>query len=281
MRQREIRLPGCREIELLGRAWLPDQGPRRVVVVSHGLGEHSGRYEALATRLVEEAGCAVYAVDHRGHGRSGGAAPANIDRFDYVVSDLGTFIGRAQREHPGTPTILFGHSMGGLVALECALRNPRVLTGLVLSAPALAPGEAVPSLRRAVAGFLARVAPNTGALAIEASAVSRDPAVVRAYQQDPLVFHGSVPARTAVELLQAMESVAGRAHQLRLPLLVQHGSADRLVPLAAVQPLYQRLGDPKLRTLRVYEGLFHEIYNEPERDRVIGDLLSWLAAVGH
>jgi alpha-beta hydrolase superfamily lysophospholipase len=277
MRQREIRLPGCREIELLGRAWLPDEGPRRVVVVSHGLGEHSGRYEALATRLVE-AGCAVYAVDHRGHGRSGGVAPANIDRFDYVVSDLGTFVGRAQREHPGTPTILFGHSMGGLVALDCALRNPRVLTGLVLSAPALAPGEAVPGFRRTVAGILAKIAPNAGVLAIEASAVSRDPAVVRAYQQDPLVFHGSVPARTAVELLQAMESVAGRAHQLRLPLLVQHGSADRLVPLAAVQPLYQRLGDPKLRTLRVYEGLFHEIYNEPERDRVIRDLEAWLEA---
>ena len=280
MRQREIRLPGCREVELLGRAWLPDHAPSRVVVVSHGLGEHSGRYEALAARLVE-AGSAVYAVDHRGHGRSGGAAPANIDRFDYVVSDLGTFIGRAQREHPGTATILLGHSMGGLVALDCALRNPRVLTGLVLSAPALAPGETVTPLRRAVARLMSRVAPNAGALSIAASAVSRDPAVVRAYEQDPLVFHGSVPARTAVELLQAMESVAARVHQLRMPLLVQHGGADRLVPLAAVQPVYQRLGDPKRRTLRVYEGLYHEICNEPERDRVIGDLLGWLAAVGH
>jgi len=278
MRQREMRLPGCRDIELHARAWLPDLEPRRVVVVSHGLGEHSGRYEPLASRLVA-AGCAVYAVDHRGHGRSGGAARANIDRFDYVVSDLGTFIGRAQREHPGTPTILFGHSMGGLIALDCALRNPRVLAGLVLSAPALAPGEAVPRFRRAVAGLLSRVAPNAGVLAIDASAVSRDAAVVRAYEQDPLVFHGSIPARTAVELLQAMESVAARVQQLRLPLLVQHGTADRLVPLAGVQPVYQRLGDPKLRTLRIYEGLYHEIYNEPERERVIGDLLRWMDAV--
>jgi alpha-beta hydrolase superfamily lysophospholipase len=278
MRRRELRLPGCREIELHARAWLPDGEPRRVVVLSHGLGEHSGRYEALATRLVED-GCAVYAVDHRGHGRSGGAAPANIDRFDYVVSDLGTFIGRAQREHPGTPTVLVGHSMGGLVALACALRNPRVLVGLVLSAPALAPGEAVPRLKRTVAGLLSRVAPNAGALAIDASAVSRDAAVRRAYEQDPLVFHGSVPARTAVELLKAMEDVAERVQQLSLPLLVQHGTADRLVPLAGVQPIYRRLGDPKRRALRTYEGLFHEIYNEPERERVIADLLGWLAAV--
>jgi alpha-beta hydrolase superfamily lysophospholipase len=154
-----------------------------------------------------------------------------------------------------------------------------VLVGLVLSAPALAPGEAVPRLKRTVAGLLSRVAPNAGALAIDASAVSRDAAVRRAYEQDPLVFHGSVPARTAVELLKAMEDVAERVQQLSLPLLVQHGTADRLVPLAGVQPIYRRLGDPKRRALRTYEGLFHEIYNEPERERVIADLLGWLAAV--
>jgi alpha-beta hydrolase superfamily lysophospholipase len=275
-----MRVPGCREVELHARAWLPDGELRTLVVVSHGLGEHSGRYQGLAERLVA-AGCAVYAVDHRAHGRSGGAAPANIDRFDYAVTDLGTFIGRAQREHPGVPTVLLGHSMGGLVALECALRNPRVLIGLALSAPALAAGEAVPALKLAVARLLSRVAPNVGMLAIDASAVSRDPAVVRAYEQDPQVFHGSVPARTAVELLQAMASVTARAHRLRLPVLVQHGTADRLVPLRAVQPVYQQLGDPKLRVLRTYADLYHEVYNEPEpeRERVIGDLLSWLAAL--
>lgn len=278
MRQRDVRLPGCGEVELQGRAWLPGGEPRTLLVVSHGLGEHSGRYQALAERLVA-AGFAVYAVDHRAHGRSAGTAPANIDRFDFLVSDLGTFVGRAQREHPEVPTVLFGHSMGGLVALECALRNPHVLQGLVLSAPALAPGEAVPALKRAVAKLLSRLAPNTGMLAIQASAVSRDAEVVGAYQRDPLVFHGSVPARTAVELLDAMTSVAARAHQLKLPVLVQHGTADRLVPLAAVQPVYKQLGDPRRRTLRSYADLYHEVYNEPEREQVIGDLLNWLAAL--
>jgi len=278
MRQRDLQMPGCGEVELKARAWLPDGEPRTLVVVSHGLGEHSGRYQGLAERLVA-AGCAVYAVDHRAHGRSGGSARANIDRFDFLASDLGTFTGRAQREHPDVPTVLFGHSMGGLVALECALRNPDVLVGLVLSGPALATGETVSSLKRAVGQLLTRIAPNAGMLTIEPSAVSRDPAVVRAYQQDPLVFHGSVPARTAVELLQAMSAVAARAHRLRLPVLVQHGSADRLVPLAAVQPVYQQLGDPKRRTLRSYPDLYHEVYNEPEREQVIGDLLGWIAAV--
>jgi alpha-beta hydrolase superfamily lysophospholipase len=278
--QRELRLRGCQEVELHGHAWLPEAEPRMVVVLSHGLGEHLGRYQWLAERLVQT-GCAVYAVDHRGHGRSGGAAPANIDRFDYVVSDLSTFTGRAQREHPGVPTVLFGHSMGGLIALDCALRNPRGLVGLVLSAPALAAAEAVPAMKLAIAKLMSRIAPNVGAVKLEAASVSRDPAVVRAYEQDPLVFHGSVPSRTAVELLSAMDSVAARASQLRLRVLAQHGTADRLVPLGGVQPVYQRLGEQRLRSLRIYEGLYHEIYNEPERERVLADLLSWLEAVRH
>jgi alpha-beta hydrolase superfamily lysophospholipase len=230
-------------------------------------------------RLVD-AGYAAYAIDHRAHGRSRVAAPANIGRFEYLVSDLGTFIGRAQREHPGVPTILFGHSMGGLVALDCALRNPRVLQALVLSAPALA-ADAVPTFKLVLARLMSRIAPNAGALELEAASVSRDAAVVRAYQQDPLVFHGSFPSRTVVELLAAMESTASRAGALKLPVLVQHGTADRLVPLAVVQPVYARLGEPRQRTLRIYEGLYHEVYNEPERDRVIADLLSWLEAVRH
>jgi acylglycerol lipase len=278
VKQRELQIPGCHDVQLQGRAWLPEEEPGMVVVLSHGLGEHAGRYEWLANRLVEK-GCAVYAVDHRGHGRSGGTARANIDRFDYVVSDLGMFTGRAQRQHPGVPMVLFGHSMGGLVALDCALRNSRGLVGLVLSAPALAAAEVVPPLKLAMARLMSRIAPNAGALKLEAAAVSRDPAVVRAYEQDPLVFHDSIPSRTAVELLDAMDSVASRARQLRLRVLAQHGTADRLVPLAGVQPVYQQLGVQRLRTLRIYDGLYHEIYNEPERDRVLADLLSWLEAV--
>jgi acylglycerol lipase len=250
------------------------------VVISHGLAEHAGRYEHLAGRLVA-AGYAVYAVDHRGHGRSGGPGRANLGRFDDVVTDLGTFVGRAQREHPGALAVLLGHSMGGLVALACALRNPKALRALVLSAPALSPGEAVGPGKALLARVLSTVAPNTGALVLPASAVSRDPAVVAAYERDPLVFHRSIPARTLVELVDGMTAVGARAHQLNLPLLVQHGSADRLVPLAAVRPVYQRLGNPKQRTLKVYEGLFHEVYNEPERERVIDDLIGWLEAVRH
>jgi alpha-beta hydrolase superfamily lysophospholipase len=275
MKQRELHFPGCQDASLFGQAWLPETAPRAVIVISHGLGEHGGRYASLATRLVGS-GYAVYAIDHRGHGRSSGRR-ANIERFDYLVSDLGIFIGRAQREHPDVPAILLGHSMGGAVALACALKHHKVLRSLVLSAPALAAGEALPAFKVWMVKLLSAIAPNVGALTLPAAAVSRDPAVVRAYESDPLVFHGSIPARTLAELLLAMQRLQRTAHELRLPVLAQHGTADSLVPLVAVHPIYQHLGVAKTRTLQVYEGLYHEVYNEPERDRVIADLEAWLA----
>jgi alpha-beta hydrolase superfamily lysophospholipase len=275
MRHRDLQFPGCQDTNLHGQAWLPERTPRAIIVVSHGLAEHGGRYAGLASRLVEK-GYAVYALDHRGHGRSSGRR-ANIDRFDYLVSDLGTFIGRAQREHPDTPVILLGHSMGGAIALACALKHHRVLRALVLSAPALSAGESVSALKLWVVKLLSAVSPNTGALKLPATAVSRDPAVVRAYESDPLVYHGSIPARTLAELIEAMRSLQQKAHELRIPVLIQHGTADSLVPLAATHPIYQHLGVAKSRTMQVYEGLYHEVYNEPERDRVIADLEAWLA----
>ncbi len=275
MEHRELQFPGCQDAALHGQAWLPESAPGAVIVVSHGLAEHGGRYEALGSRLVEQ-GYAVYAIDHRGHGRSSGRR-ANIDRFDYLVSDLGTFVGRAQREHPDTPVILLGHSMGGAIALACALKHHRVLRGLVLSAPALSAGESVSALKLWIVKLLSAVSPNTGALKLPAAAVSRNPAVVSAYESDPLVHHGAIPARTLAELLAAMRSLQQNAHELRIPVLIQHGTADSLVPLAATHPIYQHLGVAKSRTLLIYEGLFHEVYNEPERDRVIGDLEGWLA----
>lgn len=278
MRSRELQIPGMRDATLHAQAWLPEGEPRAVVVISHGLAEHGGRYAALAERLVGRR-YAVYALDHRGHGRSPGDR-ANIERFAYVVSDLGSFVGRAQRQHPGLPAFLVGHSMGGAIALGCALQYPDVLKGLVLSAPALAAGDDVPFLKSWLVRVLSAVAPGVGALTLPASAISRDPAVVGAYERDPLVYRGSIPARTLAELFAAMKDFPERVSRLGVPVLVQHGTADRLVPYDHNRPIYAALGQPRVRAVRTYEGLFHEIYNEPERDRVIGDLEAWLEAQG-
>jgi alpha-beta hydrolase superfamily lysophospholipase len=276
MQHRALHLKGCKEASLYGQAWLPERAARSVVVIAHGLGEHGGRYAGLAARLVEK-GYAVYAIDHRGHGRSSGPR-ANIERFDYVVADLVAFVAQARREHPDASMVLLGHSMGGAVALACALKLQDDLRALVLSAPALAAGESLPAFKLWMVKLLSSWSPNTGALKLPPTDVSRDPEVVRAYESDPLVYHGAVPARTLAELLQAMQRLEQTAHELRIPVLVQHGTADSLVPLAAVYPVYQHLGVAQSRSLQVYEGLYHEVYNEPERDRVIADLEAWLAS---
>lgn len=275
MRHREISVEGIGGVKLFAQAWLPDRAPSAVVVISHGLGEHSARYQWLAERLVG-AGRGVYALDHRGHGRSGGPR-ANIERFSHVVSDFSTFAGRAQRQHPETPLFLFGHSMGGAVAFASAARVQDTVTGLVLSGPALAAGEAIPAFQLLVARVLSLVAPNAGVLKLPAAAVSRDPAVVRAYEKDPLVMHEAIPARTVVELFNAMEGFPALAKRLRLPVLIQHGTADALVSVDGARAVHHAMAS-KDRTFRPYDGLFHEIYNEPEREQVLADLLKWLDA---
>ena len=165
--------------------------------------------------------------------------------------------------------------MGGAVAFAAALRPHSTYAGLILSAPALSVGDAVSGFHVLVARLLSMVAPGLGALKIEPSSVSRDPKVVREYADDPLVFHGAVPARTVVELLDAIAEFPQRAPRLSLPLLVLHGTADKLVPLEPNKPIYQAIGS-RDRTLRIYDGLYHEVFNDPERAQVIADTVAWL-----
>lgn len=275
MRREDLQLTGTGGLVLQARAWHGESAPSLVVVISHGLAEHCGRYEHVAARLVDE-GCAVYALDHRGHGRSEGRR-ANIDRFDYLVADLHTLVQRAKQAHPGLPVVMLGHSMGGAIAFAYALRHQAELHALVLSAPALSAGEAVPKLQLLIVRLLSVVLPNVGALTLPAEAVSRDPAVVKAYEEDPLNYRGSIPARTLAELMAAMQRFPAAAPQLTLPILVMHGTADSLVPLAATRPIHERIGSVD-RTVKYYDGLFHEVLNEPERELVLNDLVAWLAA---
>lgn len=273
MRHRELNAAGIGGINLYAQAWLPEAAPRAVIVVSHGLAEHGGRYETLARELVQR-DHAVYAVDHRGHGRSSGPR-ANIERFAHLVADFCAFTERCAGEHPATPVFMLGHSMGGAVAFASALRLQHRLHGLVLSAPALATGQAVPRWQEMFVRLLSLVAPDTGALTLPPDAVSRDPSVVARYAADPLVHHKAIPARTLVELLRAMQGFPASAPGLRLPTLVLHGTADKLVPLAATQPVYRAFGTRDC-VVQLYEGLYHEVFNEPERERVTADLLRWL-----
>lgn len=274
MRHREFTTPGIGGLDLFAQAWLPEYASRAVVVLAHGLGEHSGRYERLAGELVAQ-GYSLYALDHRGHGRSPGPR-ANIEHFAHVVSDYSSFVGRAARQHIDTPVYLLGHSMGGAVAFASALRLPDSVKGLVLSAPALGVEPAPGAMQLRMLRALSALAPNTGALTIAPGDICRDPHVVSAYQNDPLVHYKAVPARTVLELLTAMEGFPSQAVKLRVPTLVMHGTADRLVSVGAVRRVCQAIA-AKDKTLHYYDGLAHEVFNEPEREQVVLDLMRWLA----
>jgi alpha-beta hydrolase superfamily lysophospholipase len=255
------------------RSWTPDDAPARaVIVLVHGLGEHSGRYDHVVGRLLGE-GYAIHTLDHRGHGRSDGSR-AFIENMDNAVADVDTLVDRAVAAQPGVPVFMLGHSMGGLISVRYALAHQERLAGVILSAT-LAQLDAVPKPLELVARALSVIAPRAPLIAIDHGLVSRDPAVVEGYRSDPLVHHGKVPARTAVQLADAVERFPSTVGAITVPTLILYGTADALCTPAGSVMLGERIGAAD-KTVRAYDGLFHEILNEPERETVLDDIVGWL-----
>jgi acylglycerol lipase len=273
------RLAGVGGLELFRRWWRAElvdtDPPTAVVVLVHGAGEHSGRYEHVAERLVGD-GYAVHALDHRGHGRSQGPR-ALIDRVDYAVTDLDALVSAAVAHESAAsiPVVMVGHSMGAMIALRYARDHQHRLDGLALSG-ALASVDASSALR-IVGRAISAVAPTLGLITIDSSLISRDPAVVEDYRADPLVHHGKLPARTAAEIADTVAGFPGQVGEITVPTLIMYGTEDRLCPPAGSEMLGKRIGAADKRVIP-YQGLYHEIFNEPERDAVLADLSGWLAA---
>ncbi|WP_342703859.1 lysophospholipase [Burkholderia arboris] len=267
-------------LELASYRWPAGGGtavPRATIALVHGLAEHAGRYAALAGRL-NAAGIDVLAIDLRGHGQSPGKR-VWAERFDGYLNDADALVAEAARGN--TPLFLMGHSMGGAVAalyaIERAPARGHALTGLVLSSPALAPGRDVPRWMLAVSRIISRAWPTFPAIKIDAALLSRDPAIVAANRADPLVHHGAVPARTGAEILDAMTRIESGRGALRVPVLVYHGTEDKLTEPDGSRAFGARVGSPD-RTLTLYEGGFHETMNDLDRDRVIDALIAWIHA---
>jgi acylglycerol lipase len=275
VQHREGNFTGLKNLELYYQAWLPEGGPVAVLLVVHGLAEHSSRYGNVVDYFVPR-GYAVYAPDHRGHGRSGGQR-AYVERFNDYLADLKTFFDMVRGWHPDQKIFVVGHSMGGTISLTYALRHQDELDGLLLSGASVKVGESISPLVIAVGKLIAVLLPKMGVVVLDASTISRDPAVVAAYDNDPLVYRGKVPARTGAELIGTMQALPDQVSQLRLPILIMHGTDDRLGDPQGSQWLFQSVGSSD-KTLKLYEGYYHEIFNEPEHERVLADVETWLAA---
>jgi alpha-beta hydrolase superfamily lysophospholipase len=255
------------------QSWSPGGDPKAVVLLLHGLAEHSGRYTGVAETLTD-AGCAVHALDHRGHGKSDGKR-TYVKSYDQYQADILQFRALVEQQHPGLPLFVLGHSMGGNLALGHVLDHQVGVRGLALSAPALAPGSSLSPSKIKLAKLIGKIAPGLRPEALSSDAISRDPAVVAAYVADPLVFNGKITAGAAAALLTSMETFPRRYAELTLPILLQHGTADQLVDVAGTRALEAGAVNAKV-TAHYYDGLYHEIFNEPERATVLADTVAWL-----
>jgi alpha-beta hydrolase superfamily lysophospholipase len=258
-------------VEISYRIWRGEGTPRAAVVISHGGGEHCGRYAHVARRL-NDAGYPVFALDHRGHGRSGGGR-MRFDSVDPLAADLRTMVGIAADAVSVRRPFLLAHSMGAAVGLHYACDHQDELSGLVLSGALAALDQKTPA--RIAARAIARVAPGRGIFTVDPQTVSRDPEVVRGYDEDPLNFHGAFPAASIVALERVGMTFPRRLPSLTLPLLILHGGDDKLTPPSGSR-LVDELASSHDKTLRIYPGLRHEILNEPERDTIIDEIVAWL-----
>lgn len=278
MTETEGQFTGAAGGQIHWQRWLPDGDPVGIVVMLHGYAEHSGRYPHVAAAL-NAAGYAAYALDHHGHGKSEGQR-ANIGSFAGLIVDVDRLVRLAAVEHPGLPVFLLGHSMGGLLAVGYVTAvtgtTPYDLAGLIVSAPAIDVAVGSP-VEKAAAKVLSRVVPNLPVTPFDSGPISRDPQVVAAYDADPLVYRGRIKVRTGAETLGTADRVQASLAKVTLPTLVMHGGDDRLVLLSGSERL-AREASAKDLTFTVYDGLYHEIFNEPERETVLADTVAWLKA---
>lgn len=274
MKHQEDTMKGYRDTDVYYQHWTPDGDPVAVLLVVHGIGEHCGRYMNIVNHFVP-LGYGVYGFDHIGHGKSPGVR-MYVDRFqDYIIT-LKMYFDKIRRWHPGLKIFMLGHSMGGLVASAYLLEYQNELAGAVISAPAVKIPDNISPATIFLGKVLSVLAPKTGLVGLDADGLSRDKAVVEAYVNDPLVYTGKTTARLAAELLKTMQIVAENASTITLPILILQGSEDQVVDPSGAHILFE-LASSEDKTLKIYEGYYHEVFNEIGRERVLADTQSWLA----
>jgi acylglycerol lipase len=266
---------GIKKTKIFYQAWLPEIKAKAVLLIVHGIGEHSGRYLNIVNHFVP-LGYAVYGVDHIGHGKSDGTREY-VDRFTDFTETVKIFLDKVKTWQPEIPTFLVGHSLGGLIGTLFLVTYPNEVKGAVLSGALVKrPGNVSP-VTLLMANILSILMPKYGFIQLKADGICRDPQVVETYLKDPLVFNGKTPLRTAAEMIKAMKSACANANQITTPLLILHGGGDKVVDVSSGQYLYDHVSSQDKKII-IYEGFYHEVFNEPEREKVLGDVETWLEA---
>ncbi len=254
------------------RGWEPDTKPKAVVCLVHGHGEHVGRY-AHVGEAFSQAGYVLAGFDERGHGKTTGAR-GHVPSYDAMLDDVADFLALMEKRYPGLPRFLYGHSMGGNQVINFALRRKPELAGVIATGPWLKLAFDPPAIQVFLGRTMNNIAPGfIQKSGLETAALSRDPKIVEAYEKDPLV-HDKISARLFVDMYESGLWALDHAVEFSLPLLLMHGTADRLTSWQASQEFAQRAG--KNVTWRAWDGFYHEIHNEPEKAEVLKTMTTWM-----
>ena len=264
---------GVGGIKIFTREWQPEGEPRGVVVISHGLNAHSGLYEWAAQQFTSN-GLAVYALDHRGRGRSEGER-FFVKKFSDWTKDLATFIDIVKAREPGLPVFLLGHSAGGVIACGYTLEHQDEITGLICED--FAYQAAAPEIALAIVKGVSHVAPHAHVLKLKNQDFSRDPAVVAALNADPLIANESQPSETVAELVRADQLLGKSFQKITLPLLILHGTADKVTKPGGSKEFYEKAGSND-KMLKLYEGHFHDLLADVGKQQVMADIQAWIDA---
>jgi acylglycerol lipase len=268
----EGRFEGVAGYRIFFRSWQP-ASPRSIVAIVPGFNSHSGYYTWTAAQLVAS-GLAVHAIDLRGRGHSDGER-YYVEQFSDYVTDVATFVALVKSRQPGVPVFLLGHSAGGVVSCLYTLDHQSEIAGLICESFAFK--TPAPDFALAALQGLAHLAPHAHVLPLKNEDFSRDPQVVAAMNADPLIAHETQPTQTIAEMVRADQRLEHEFAQITLPLLILHGTADKATKASGSQTFYDHVGS-RDKTLKLYEGHYHDLLNDLDKDAVMADIKAWLAA---
>jgi acylglycerol lipase len=276
IRKREDSFTSKKNNKIFYRVWSPSEKPSATVVFCHGIGEHSGRYEHVGNFFAKE-GLAFYALDHQGHGKSEGAR-GHMTSYEGLLQDVDQLADIALNETGTKSFFIYGHSLGGQIALAYALLYfQRPLAGVLVTGPWIKLPFLPPLWKRAVGNLMSKILP---ALAVtnelDLVGLSRDAEIISAYKNDPLV-HDQITTRTYKEGTEMAERLLKAASTMSLPMLLMHAGQDRLTSPEGTQQFFQRAGS-KDKTLKIYEESFHELHNDLNKNIVIAESIAWVKA---
>lgn len=259
-------------LEMYAQSWGPEGSPKAVVCLVHGLGEYSGRYAHVGKALAD-AGFALVAFDLRGHGKSGGQR-GHFPSLDAIMADVQQHIRQASEKFPGLPVFLYGHSLGGLLVLNYATYQKHSLSGVIATGAGLRSPVLEQKAKIALSKVLGSLLPTMTILTgLDANGISRNPEVVRAYKNDPLV-HDVATLSAARVGISAVDRAFSHAGEFSTPLLLMHGTADQVTYPRGSQEFAALV--PENSTLKLWDGLYHEIHNEPEQGEVFAFMIDWM-----